>query len=721
VPVRKFAIHHTATSDGGASPAAAIRAIYYYHAATLGWGDIGYNYLIDRAGNIYEGRAGGPNTVAAHVEVANEGVDGIALLGTYQDVRPPDAMTAALGSLLTWRARAQGVDPQGRGPLADRSVPNILAHRDVMTTECPGDAAYALLPTLRLQVAAALAPRPPPAAVRLVSARVSPTAVGVGGEVQVEMTIVNTGSEVLTSQGPDPGTTYVESESFRTLGQPELLGRLRVGVDLDSASDPDHRFRWGLGGELAPGAARTVVGSIRFDRPGTHLLAVGVVQEGIAWVLDGAARTTVIVHPPAAASYRAASAPATQLHFPLVMLRHHGWTTQLHLTNTTDRPGLGSLTILDAGGRALSRTPLLLAPRGTARKTVDLGDAGAASVAAAVVSSDVPLAGVAFHEQAEGDWMAVEPVAVGSRRLTVPLAARRYHGLNSGVQVQNLGETPTTIWITYLDGDGANWTESARVPPMGFATFYAPGHALLPDGFVGSAIVESDDGQPLAAQVNLTMADGAAMAYVAEDAPNADLVAPLLFRNRNGWRSGLQVQNVSGGTAHVVARYAPSDRPGGPWEREGDILGALAGTFYLPGDPQLPDDLVASASVRSVTGQPLALLANSVNDALHVGTAVGGLAQAGSSITVPLVANEVEGRRTGVQVQNLAQQNAAVLVTLYDDRGARLALFPEEIPARSAKAIYAPALSGLPSGSLASMVVSGRPDVRLAAIVNDVR
>jgi hypothetical protein len=720
VPVRKLAIHHTASSDGGADPTASLRAIYYYHAVTLGWGDIGYNYVIDRAGNIYEGRAGGPNAVGAHIEVANEGIDGIALLGTYQDVRPSDAMTAALVSLLTWRARGQGIDPMGSGPLSGRNVPNIVAHRDLMTTDCPGDAAYALLPSIRLQIAAALNPRPP-ATVRLVGARVSPVAVGVGGEVKVELTLVNTGTETLISQGPEPGTTYGEAESFRSVGEPELLGRVRVGVDLEGAADPDHRFRWGLGGDLPPGATRTVTGSIRFDKPGTHALKLGIVQEGMAWVLDGVSRTTVVVHPAAAASYRATSAPANQLHFPLVMLRHQGWTTRLHVTNTTDRPGLGSLTVLDSSGRALSRTPIMLPPRASLRRTLDFGDEPRPTVAAAVLAADVPLAGVAFHERAEGDWMAVEPVAVGSPRLSLPLAARRYNGLTSGVQVQNLGETATTISITYLAGSGATWMESARVAPMGFATFYAPAHATLPDGFVGSALLESDGVQPLGAQVNLTAADQSAMAYVADDAPSADTLVPLLFRNRNGWRSGLQIQNVGGTPAHVVARYAASNGPGGPWEREGDVSGALAGTFYLPADPLLPDDLVASADVHSLGGQPLALLANSVNDRLHVGTAVGGLVQASPGLTVPLMNADVDGRRTGVQVQNLASQPAAVSVSLYDDRGLRLAQFADEIPARGAKTWYAPALPALPSGVTASLVVAGRPDARLAAVVNEVR
>ena len=54
--VRKFVVHHTATSNGDLDPAATVRAIYYYHAVTRGWGDIGYNYLIDAQGRIYEGR-----------------------------------------------------------------------------------------------------------------------------------------------------------------------------------------------------------------------------------------------------------------------------------------------------------------------------------------------------------------------------------------------------------------------------------------------------------------------------------------------------------------------------------------------------------------------------------------------------------------------------------------------------------------------------------------
>ena len=55
----KFVIHHTAGSDGTSDPKGTIRGVYYWHAVVLGWGDIGYNYIIDQRGNIYEGRYGG--------------------------------------------------------------------------------------------------------------------------------------------------------------------------------------------------------------------------------------------------------------------------------------------------------------------------------------------------------------------------------------------------------------------------------------------------------------------------------------------------------------------------------------------------------------------------------------------------------------------------------------------------------------------------------------
>ncbi|MFN8512033.1 MAG: N-acetylmuramoyl-L-alanine amidase [Chloroflexia bacterium] len=84
----KIIVHHTDTPNDG-DPAAAVRSVYYYHAITQGWGDIGYNFLIDRNGNVYEGRFGGENVVAGHALRYNYGSVGIALLGAFAGAPAP--------------------------------------------------------------------------------------------------------------------------------------------------------------------------------------------------------------------------------------------------------------------------------------------------------------------------------------------------------------------------------------------------------------------------------------------------------------------------------------------------------------------------------------------------------------------------------------------------------------------------------------------------------
>ncbi len=97
-PLQKLIVHHTAGANGDPNPAATVRAIYYYHAVTQDWGDIGYNYLIDAAGRIYEGRhsreywngasptsddGAGLVIAGGHALYHNAGTMGIALLGTF--------------------------------------------------------------------------------------------------------------------------------------------------------------------------------------------------------------------------------------------------------------------------------------------------------------------------------------------------------------------------------------------------------------------------------------------------------------------------------------------------------------------------------------------------------------------------------------------------------------------------------------------------------------
>ncbi len=175
-PVQKLIVHHTAGANNDHNPAATIRAIYYYHAVTQGWGDIGYNFLIDEAGRIYKGRnshaqggtadtitgedGSGNGVTGAHAHEYNAGTVGVALLGTLTDQDATPAAKRALEDLLAWKADAHGVDPHGStrytNPVGgnQKVFANIAGHRDVGTTACPGGVFYAGLPEIRDQVAA---------------------------------------------------------------------------------------------------------------------------------------------------------------------------------------------------------------------------------------------------------------------------------------------------------------------------------------------------------------------------------------------------------------------------------------------------------------------------------------------------------------------------------------------------------------------------------------
>ncbi len=115
-PAVQYAIvHHTAgTNDYTPSESAAIvRGIEVYHVKGNGWNDIGYNFLVDKYGQIFEGRYGGvdKNVIGAHAEGFNTGSTGVALLGTYNDSPPPAVALNALAKLLAWRLDIAHVDP----------------------------------------------------------------------------------------------------------------------------------------------------------------------------------------------------------------------------------------------------------------------------------------------------------------------------------------------------------------------------------------------------------------------------------------------------------------------------------------------------------------------------------------------------------------------------------------------------------------------------------
>jgi hypothetical protein len=174
-PVQTFTVHHTA--DGSTDPdnASRLRTIYHNQAVGQGYGDLGYQFVIDDAGTVYEGRWSGDDGVpgfnldgqmvnGAHVGGYNAGNVGIALLGDFTTTLPTAAAYGTLVRLLAGLTRWQNVDPLAQvhyvNPIsgATADVPAIAGHRNWAATQCPGNAFAPLLGQLRTDVVTASGP-----------------------------------------------------------------------------------------------------------------------------------------------------------------------------------------------------------------------------------------------------------------------------------------------------------------------------------------------------------------------------------------------------------------------------------------------------------------------------------------------------------------------------------------------------------------------------------
>ena len=167
--VRVGFVHHTASSNdySAAQAAAMVRGIYAYHVKSNGWSDIGYNYLVDRFGRAYEGRAGGLDrfVVGAHTGGFNRDSFGVALLGDFTTVPPTATTISTLTDVLAWKLGTAYRDPSGKAVLASAgggtskfaagqsaTFDVVSGHRDAGQTACPGATVYARMGQIRQQV-----------------------------------------------------------------------------------------------------------------------------------------------------------------------------------------------------------------------------------------------------------------------------------------------------------------------------------------------------------------------------------------------------------------------------------------------------------------------------------------------------------------------------------------------------------------------------------------
>jgi hypothetical protein len=346
-------VHHTVTANNYTpdQSASIVLAIAKYHRDTNGWNDIGYNFLVDRYGQAFEGRAGGVDqaVVGAQAQGYNDQSTGVAVLGTFSDEPIPEPAMAAVAQLLGWKLSLHGVPCEGGltvisgGGSLNRykagtpvAVQRISGHRDGDATECPGNALYAQLPTLR-QRAAALAG--PIVARGQVSLRSAQPAVPYGADAVFTGTVVRPD---FTAGAGDPVAVQKRGAS----GQWVTIGRTTAAVDGSWVV----RLPWRAGGEVRATAAGVSSKAVMIDvtpRLSTHT-APKHVTAGSTITLSGRVRPATKVS--VLLEREGSDGKYRKVRFLKAQLSKTNWRAPVRLRT----PGLYRLTARSGGGSGRS-------------------------------------------------------------------------------------------------------------------------------------------------------------------------------------------------------------------------------------------------------------------------------------------------------------------------------------------------------------------------------
>ena len=272
--VRAAYVHHTVNPNDYTQAEAPqiVLAMCRYHRNTNGWNDLGYNFVVDRFGTIYEGRAGGIEAavIGAQAEGFNSYSTGIANIGTYSDVGQSQAALEAMARLIRWKLPLHGYPTSGTAVMVSAGggtnkypagtevrVPRILGHRDTNSTECPGTALYAQLDQLRAMASG-----------------VSP--VGIATRVEAELT---TGSALDYGKAATLAGSLKAVDGSPVVGQPVSV-QTRVDGKWRTSSTPVTAPDGSFAAAIKPRVSRPV--RVRFAGAGdlrssiTPTLALGV-------------------------------------------------------------------------------------------------------------------------------------------------------------------------------------------------------------------------------------------------------------------------------------------------------------------------------------------------------------------------------------------------------------------------------------------------------------
>ena len=366
-PVKMAFVHHTDSGNNysAAQAPAIVRGVYAYHTKSLHWSDVGYNFLIDRYGTIYEGRYGGVTrgVIGAQVLGFNTGSTGISVIGTFTSATPPSRAVTSLERLLEWKLDVHHVDPLGKATLVCGygqkyatgqrvTFPAIAGHRDANYTDCPGGRLYAQLPNVRKVVARTGQPKIYGFIVE--DPAISPNGDGVRDRATLGFTLSQTATWRLDIR--DDAGNLVRHMT----GEGKVVETTWAGRDDAGVLQPDGVYTLQVDATSADGEARSATDTVLIDTVAPDIKSATVTPDPFSPNGDGQDDGAVLAFEPGEAGTARSSVVAED---GTVLRRITGWkaVTTAVQTFTWD-------------GRISSSTGLRAAPEGEAILLLELRD-----------------------------------------------------------------------------------------------------------------------------------------------------------------------------------------------------------------------------------------------------------------------------------------------------------------------------------------------------------
>lgn len=425
-----------------------------------------------------------------------------------------------------------------------------------------------------------------------------------------------------------------------------------------------------------------------------------------------------------AGSYSAPGLVTNTVYFPLVLKEANGWNTVLVVQNTATRSAWVTISFVDETGALAAQVASGLSGMGTGSFVLArVARLPAGFTGSAIVQADSPIAGVANLDRPGRDRLTYAGISAGTTVVWAPLLMRGANGWDTGLQIQNLTQSAARARVSFFThGEATPIAVSVvQLAPLAPLAVYQPADYRLPPEWVGSAVIESLDNEPLAVVVNELSDDGLGMSYTGIGVVTETLGAPLVFKNAGGWASGVQVQNAGEAPGAVALSYVRGGSAESVVVDRASVPPGASVTFYQGASAALPEGYVGPLIIESVDAQPLAGVVNAVKLGGGMAAAYEAVGIGSQTVYMPLVSRELAGWNTGVQLQNLGTAATSVTVTFYHEDGREAASVTRTLDRGSTATVYLPEVADLPGVFIGSAVATSDNGGPIVAVVNQVK